>query len=483
MNRREFNKLAATMGVGMALNGLAPAAGSSEKNQKPNILFIITDQQHARMMSCAGNKCLSTPALDRLAQVGTRFELAYTTNPVCVPSRTGMATGVMPCRLGANSNDTGLRITHIPTEVDENSMGKVMKRAGYDTFYGGKVHMCKSLVPHNAGYDEYFRDQRDLLPAACLNFMKKKRDNPFFAVASFINPHDICFAHLARNGKDRHGVLALHEKACSLPLEELPPLPDNYAIQENEPAAIEARLSPKAITPSITMRKEYDEKAWRINRWIYHRLTEKVDKHIGRILDGLKEAGLEENTVVIFTSDHGNMDASHRLASKGVFYEESVGVPLIVKPPRGHPVRQTPYKRDSGGRIDQTHLVSTGLDILPTLCEYAGTKVPAHLLGRSLKPLVEGKHVDTWRSYVASENRSTRMIRTQKYKYCAYDDANSKESLVDMENDPGERRNLVDDSKFRTVLEEHRSILADWGTLSGDKDISKYLKNATSTDE
>lgn len=469
MNRRKFNKLALTVGVGMTLEAPTPSVALSEKAKKPNVLLIITDQQHAKMMSCAGNEWLKTPAMDSLAQDGIRFERAYCSNPVCVPSRTSMATGVMSCRLGADNNGTGMKIKQLPAEVHENSLGKIMKRAGYDTFYGGKVHMCESLAPKNAGYDEYHKDQRDRLPAACINFMRKKRDNAFFAVASFINPHDICFAHRARNGINTAGVLDLHKKASSLPAKKLPPLPDNYAIQENEPAAIEANLSPKAVTPTITMRKEYDDRAWRINRWIYHRLTEKVDRNIGKILDGLKAAGLAEDTVVVFTSDHGNMDASHRLASKGLFYEESVGVPLILKYPRG--IR--------GGRTDPTHLVSTGLDILPTICDYAGVKQPRHLLGMSLRPLAEGKPV-SWRSYVASENHYTRMIRSQRYKYCAYDDANSKDSLVDMKNDPGELRNLVDVPEFRKVLAEHRRLLANWSTLSGDKEAVKYTPGIVS---
>ena len=360
-----------------------------------------------------------------------------------------------------------MEIEQLPPAVHENSMGKIMQRAGYDTFYGGKVHMCAPLAPENAGYDEYFGNDREDLPAACLQFMKKQRDKPFFAVASFINPHDICFAHLARNGQDRHGVLASHKEASSLAMDELPPLPDNYAIQQDEPAAIAAQLDPNAPTPAITMLKEYDEQAWRINRWIYHRLIEKVDRHIGDMLEGLQQTGLEEDTVVIFTSDHGNMDASHRLASKGVFYEESVGVPLILKHLGGVP----------GGRTDQAHLVSSGLDILPTICDYAGIEQPDHLLGVSLRPLVEDRRVDDWRTYVASENHWTRMIRSQQYKYCAYDHACGNESLVDMENDPGEMQNLVDDPKFQDVLTEHRRLLADWSNLSQDNDASKYLKN------
>ena len=436
----------------------------TEGKRKPNILFIMTDQQHAGMMSCAGNKWLKTPALDAMAADGIRFEQAYSANPVCVPSRISMATGVMPCRLGANDNHTGSAIKQLPPEVDANSMGKLLKRAGYDTFYGGKVHMCRSLVPRNAGYDEYYRDSRDELPTACVEFIKRKRDKPFFAVASFINPHDICFAHKAHTGQ-KSNVMDLYQKAAVLPLDELPPLPDNYGIQQNEPSAIQAHLSARATTPTSTMREEYDEKAWRINRWIYHRLTERVDGEIGRILDGLKKAGLEDNTLIIFTSDHGNMDASHRLASKGMFYEESVGVPFILK-----------YKGSiPAGQTDRKHLVSTGLDILPTICDYAGIDIPEHLLGRSLRGVAEGETVDDWRTYVASENHYTRMIRSQRYKYCAFDDPDSKESLVDMENDHGEMRNLVDDPEFQEVLAEHRRLLADWSKISGDNDASKYL--------
>jgi arylsulfatase A-like enzyme len=467
MKRRDFSKLAATAGACTALGRFDLAADSAPENQRPNILFIMTDQQHAGMMSCTGNTWLKTPALDSLAREGVRFERAYSVNPYCVPSRTSMATGVMSCRLGAANNKLGMKITALPAEVNDNSMGKIMKRAGYDTFYGGKVHMCNSLAPQNAGYDKYFKDERDRLPAACLQFIKQKRDKPFFAVASFINPHDICFAEQARKGRDVHGLLQLYKEASSLPVKELPPLPENYAIPEGEPRAIEAALSFQKYTPTEAMRKVYGDKEWQIYRWMYHRLTERVDGEIGELLDGLKQAGLEDNTVIIFVSDHGDMDASHHLTSKCIPYEESVGVPLILK-----------YKGNiPSNRIDSTHLISTGLDILPTLCDYAGVNKPEHLLGESLRPLAEGKRVESWQSYVASENDWFRMIRSQRYKYCAFAIADKKELLVDLKNDPGEMRNLVDDPDYHDVLVEHRRLLADWSKLSRDKDASKYVKN------
>lgn len=435
-------------------------------SQRPNLLFIMTDQQHVRMMSCAGNAWLKTPAMDSLAREGIRFERAYCTNPVCAPSRISMVTGMMSCRLGADNNGAASRIEGLPPEVVENSMGNVMKRAGYDTFYGGKIHLCQSLEPWETGYDEYFKDDREALPGACVDFIKKERDRPFFAVASFINPHDICFAHRALNGINTRDVIKLREAALKLPVEDLPPLPENYPIPENEPPAIEANLNPKAITPAITMRKEYDETEWRINRWIYHRLTEQVDRLIGEILDGLKEAGLEEDTLVIFTSDHGNMDASHQLASKGLPYEESVGVPFIMKLPGRIPA----------GQVDRDYLVSSGLDILPTLCDYAGVTKPSHLLGASLRPLAEGKPVDQKRSYVASENGWFRMIRSDRYKYCAFAEPEGGEFLFDLERDPGEMKNMAADPEQKEALVAHRSMQADWGRLSEDKDLAKFVR-------
>ncbi len=446
----------------MMLPSLLRAAVASQK--KPNILFIMTDQQHDRMMSCTGNQWLKTPHLDGLAAEGVRFEKAYATNPVCVPSRMSMATGMMPGRFGAGDNKTGMR-AKLAAHIDENSMGKIMKRAGYDTFYGGKVHMCGQLKPVDAGYDTYFKNERELLPGACLEFIRQKRDNPFFAVASFINPHDICFAHRASLG--RGSVKDLYNEAMALPLDELPLLPDNYGIQEGEPSAIQSSLSRQATTPTLTMREEYDEKAWRINRYIYNRLTERVDGEIGQILDGLKKAGLEENTLIIFTSDHGNMDASHRLASKSFPYEESVGVPFIMKYKGAIP----------SGQLDSEHLVSTGLDILPTLCDYAGVETPQHLIGKSLRPIAEGKRVDDWRGYVVSEDGKWRMLRTDKFKYTTFSDPTSKESLVNMEKDPGEMRNLVDHPEYKDVLREHRKLLAEWCESTGDTEAFKFARN------
>ena len=424
--------------------------------ERPNILFIITDQHHARMLSSAGNPYLKTQALDSMAKSGIRFSRAYVTNPVCVPSRISMATGMMAGRFGV-----GMRAT-IPKKVSDNSLGKLIKSGGYDTFYGGKVHMPPSLVPLKAGYDEFCKDKRDELPGACIEFMTRKRDKPFFAVASFINPHDICFAYNARqpNRKGKPLVDKLYQEAQALPADKLPPLPKNSEIPEREPDAIEATMKVTAVTPAKLIRKDYNERDWRNYRWIYCRLTERVDAQIGQLLDALKKNGLEKNTLVIFTSDHGDMDGSHRLASKNVFYENSVGVPFIMQ-----------YKGViPAGVVDNKSLISNGLDVLPTLCDYAGVSVPNYLLGRSLRSVAENQEDNARRPYVVAENNTGRMIRSDHYKYCVYKSGKIRESLVDLQADPGEMKNLAGLPKFHKELNQHRGYLKKW--IKESKDIT-----------
>jgi arylsulfatase A-like enzyme len=215
-----------------------------------------------------------------------------------------------------------------------------------------------------------------------------------------------------------------------------------------------------AVTPAKLIRKDYNERDWRNYRWIYCRLTERVDAQIGRLLDALKKNGLEKNTLVIFTSDHGDMDGSHRLASKNVFYENSVGVPFIMQ-----------YKGViPSGQVDEKSLVSNGLDVLPTLCDYAGVSVPNYLLGRSLRPLAENQEDNARRPYVVAENNTGRMVRSDQYKYCVYTSGKIRESLVDLRADPGEMKNLAGKAGFEKHLNKHREFLKQW--IKESKDVT-----------
>jgi choline-sulfatase len=227
------------------------------------------------------------------------------------------------------------------------------------------------------------------------------------------------------------------------------PLPANFEIPQGEPECV---LRADARNFRTYARQNWSAQQWRLHRWAYARLTERVDGEIGRVLTALREAGLEENTLVVFSSDHGDMDSAHRLEHKAVLYEEAARVPLllswkgVIKP----------------GLVDREHLVSTGLDLIPTLCDFAGIPSPRELKGQSIRPLAEGRERPAWRACLAVENGHSRMLRSDRYKYIVYDSGSPREQLVDLQQDPGEMKNLALDPAHADVLKRHRQLLKQW---------------------
>jgi arylsulfatase A-like enzyme len=443
-------------------------AADSTPLKRPNVLVIITDQQHAGMLSCAGNSYVKTPALDGLAEAGTRFERAYCADPVCVPSRFSMLTGLMPSHIGMEANDD-LRKSKVSPELLASSMGQVFAKAGYETIYGGKQHVPMTIEA--AGFKDIQAEAGPRLAEACATFLRQPRDRPFLMVASFINPHDICFMAItdAKTPGKIGGPQALRD-ALALPkgmsraeffAKVCPPLPANYGIPAGEPDAI---LAADQRAFRTRARNDWTDEQWRLHRWAYARLTEVVDGQIGQVLTALRETGLDTNTLVVFTSDHGDMDASHHLEHKSVLYDEAARVPFIVS-----------WKGvTKPGLVDNEHLVSTGQDLIPTLCDFAGIPTPSSLKGRSVRALTEGRK-PSWRATQVVENGESRMLRSARYKYVVYGSGARREMLVDMVADPGEMRNLALAPAFAPVLAEHRELLKDWYQQNGGKLDPKYI--------
>ena len=226
--------------------------------------------------------------------------------------------------------------------------------------------------------------------------------------------------------------------------ERCPPLPSNFEPQEGEPEAIANLLAKRPFRKKA--REEWGERPWRMHRWAYARLTERVDREIGKVLDALDNGPHADQTVVVFTSDHGDMDASHRMEHKTAFYEEAARVPLIVRRP-GEP---------DTGRVDDTHLISNGLDFVPTFCDYLGIEPPAEREGRSFRPLDETGRPAASRPWIKIESEIGRCVVSATHKYARYDRGERAEQLVDLVNDPGELRNAVDDAAQRDALARHR---------------------------
>ena len=203
--------------VAFVLADLGLGRPANAADRRPNVLLIITDQQRADMLSCAGNPYVKTPALDRLAASGVRFERAYCANPVCLPSRFSMMTGVLPSRIGMEKNNDG-GVRDATPEILRHALGNVFRDAGYKTVYGGKIHLPAANVQmHSYGFRRSTRDEREELARDCVDFLRQKHSRPFLLVASFINPHDICYMAIdAWRGRraNRSEMPAQHPRAA-----------------------------------------------------------------------------------------------------------------------------------------------------------------------------------------------------------------------------------------------------------------------------
>ncbi|NEE02228.1 sulfatase family protein [Phytoactinopolyspora halotolerans] len=460
-----------------------------------NVLLIMADQMSADAMSCAGNPDVHTPAIDSLAAAGVRFDNAYCTSPLCAPSRASMMTGLMPSELGIDDN---VQVPDRP--FPERSLGRVFADAGYDCAYGGKWHVPGAAHEASAvsgwagapegsvasGFTEIYGGSHEGLAAACAEYLAApdRRDAPFLLVASFNEPHGIC--EWARGQAPPSGEVP------DVDWRELPVLPPNFAPGSEEPEAL--RLVQRYAW-TVHPTQGWDEERWRRYRYAYFRLCERVDAEIGSLLAALDSSGLREETVVVFTSDHGDMQGAHQWNQKKNLYEESAGVPFIVVPPGDAPngaanrdgrVRGA-ADRDEGvvdARVRE-ELVSVGLDLLPTLCDYAGIAPDPTWAGTSVRPLVgSASHVHpSWRDQVIVETQwrfpglmpppvmsglIARMLRTSRYAYMCHSWGLHREQLFDLRRDPGEMTNLATDGAHQGILAEHRRRLAEHCEARGD---------------
>lgn len=466
--KKSFIFIAALVAVCYSL----PLALHARDREQPNVLVILTDQQFADVMSCAGSEWVKTPAMDSIAKQGVRFPNAYVNYPVCMPERYSMFTGRLPItRYDADENNKPII-----------SLGNQAKLAGYDTAYFGKWHIQDETFSGddvaNHGFDLHTGGKDKTMTKNAIKFLSEDREKPFLAVVSYYNPHDICEWGRKKAGDTERVKMANGELTIDPHLEQCPPLPDNYQINDDESEAVAIRrtLESKDEPNAQKIAMDFTKEEWRQYRWAYNRLVEMVDGHIGNLLEALDDNGHRRDTVIIFTSDHGDGYGAHRWHQKSVLYEESCRVPFIVSWPGEARKNETDER-----------LISVGIDLMATVSDVVGQSIPTGpYYGRSALPFVFDAHSTApTHAYVVTEAEvriakgdeiQGRAVRTPKFKYHLWNRGADNEQLFDMINDRGEMQNLANDSAYAAKLLEHRQLLTSWLETTDDSYTLPELK-------
>lgn len=470
-----------------ALASLASCGSEKQAPKQYNIVYIMTDDHTAQMMSCYGSRFVETPNLDRIANDGVIFTNSFVANSLSGPSRACMLTGKHSHANGFTDNTTCV------FDGSQQTMPKLLQQAGYQTAIIGKWH----LVSLPTGFDhwEILPEQGDYYNPDFIT-MDNDTIRKEGYVTNLITDMSIDWMENQRD-KNKPFCLFIHHKAIHrnwLPaLEDLPlyedktfPLPDNfYDDYEGRPAAAAQEMSiwknmdliydnkmdrADKTSPlkeryesyigrlSPEDRKVYDDfyqpiiddfykknpqgkelAEWKYQRYMrdYAKVVKSLDENVGRVLDYLKEKGMLDNTLVVYTSDQGFYMGEHGWFDKRFMYEESFRTPLLVRIP--------------GGRKGDIKELVQNIDYAPTILEFAGVDVPEDMHGVSFLPLLEGGKTEDWRNsiyyhyYEYPAEHAVRKhfgIRTDRYKLIRfYGDINCWE-LYDLLEDPSEMHNL-----------------------------------------
>ncbi len=424
--------------------------------RKPNVLFLFSDDQRADTIAALGNKNIRTPNLDRLVRQGSTCTRAYCMGAlqgaVCVPSRAMLMTGRTLFRVSTEMKDQ-------PTWPES------FAREGYTTFITGKWHngqpsLCrvfqegKAVFLGGMGDDPYRLPVQDLtadhtltekrpsgkhsvelFADSAISFLnRQKGEKPFLCYVAFNAPHD-----------PRIAPPEYHDRANAAK----PPLPDNYLPQHpfdnGDLIGRDERLAPWPRTEAVVRQHLAD----------YYASIMFLDAQVGRILDALKAAGRHEDTLVVFASDHGLALGSHGLFGKQNLYDHSMHAPLILAGPG------VPKDR-------QFDALCYLLDIFPTLGDLAGVPAPEGSEGKSLVPVLAGKQAAVRDSLFTAYRDVQRAVRDERWKLLVYPQIN-KTQLFDLEQDPGETKDLAADKGMEVEVRRLTALLKDWQKQVGDR--------------
>ena len=452
VKRREFLKRACGATLGLGALG---ASGGTAQHERLNILFIFADQMHRYAMRCMGTEDIRTPNLDRLASEGVLFRNAYSVCPVCTPFRMSLMTGLYCSQTGAFRNSLPIP-TGCRTVADE------LKAQGYRTGFVGKWHLGgKGNVPIpkelRGGFEDFNAFQ-------CYNgsyegvvfYDENDRPTEYRKHRTEVTT-DLAIATLERMASAKHPfALFVGEQAPHYPVQPAPEYEAMYrgARIKRRPNRLEIdpyieTFSPPSPKP-VEMDSDYRRYGDNLDEYLrlYYALVTQVDAGVGRMLDALDKLGLTDRTAVVFTSDHGDMQGSHGLKNKSVAYEESAGIPLVARVP-------------GGARGLVTDALVSSVDYFPTCLDYAGIGARPVLPGRSFAPLTRGESQEL-PGPIFSEHANWTMIREGNFKLVIASDKNVPTELFDLDSDPYEMNNLVNDSGHAGTRDELRAQLIAW---------------------
>jgi arylsulfatase A-like enzyme len=490
MKRREF----------LAAGGTVRCLSGAASPRRPNVLFLMTDEQHHRSLSITGNPYISTPQMDRIAREGALFTNSTCVTPYCSPSRASMITGVYPHRHRILLNVGGRTQRQEPLAPGAfPSTETTPPGQGYATAFRGKWHLgdlgdfpCYESFAYAAktprGYEEWL-EQR--LPAARFSgdrdpgrylgrpvekipairrawepFQKAVPGLGYIAtIGRTVIPPDLLpetqltnrVLQLLEQNRDRSFMIT----ASWHPPHDLWVMPEpHYSMVDRKKIRLTGSTSLEewdARGPSRQLGELAGEEGLREYAAIYHGMVKYIDDQIGRVLGKLDQLGLAENTLVLFTTDHGDMVGAHGCIGKSIlsFFDDLVRIPLCIRFP---------------GRIKPGTVVGnpvSQVDYMPTLLDYMGLPVPEKIHGRSLRPLIEGRPAG-WRDYsFCQRGAGARMIRTERYKY-VFARKPRIAALYDLQADPHEDRNLARDPAHAATARMMHKRLAEVMSRDGD---------------
>ena len=449
------------------------------KERKPNVLLITADQLREDCVGFSGKYPVRTPHLDRLADQGISFSHAYSVLPVCSPARQSLLRGRRPETFGALWNYSGaLPVSALPPE--SYTWSRVLAESGYATAYLGKWGVNPEHGPTAYGYESYVSE------AEYRDFVSQKYpdvhyENGFFGEESPLPLEDAethWFAARAGEtlerlqGDGRPWHLALHFSEPHLPCRPSVPFAGMYdAADIPEWAGFRETFAGKPYIQRQQLQSwgvaGYGWQDWAPIVARYYAVISQLDDAIGRVMGTLERLGMADDTIVIFTADHGDMCGSHGMMDKHyIMYDDVVRVPLIVRMPGGGAA-------EPGWRCDR--FVYNFLDLPPTILEllHLQTSDPGDLQGRSLGSLLAGEEPEDWRDAIVSTYNgqqfglyTLRMIRTADWKYIW--NLTDVDELYDMAGDPGELTNLSGKADYAEVLAVLRRRLYEQLSLDGD---------------